>query len=199
MFTGIIQALGRLDSLNRKNFAELAIRMEPSAAVRIGDSVAVDGACLTVARVDGDRFTFDLSKESLALSRFADLGKGSVLNIELPLRMQDFLGGHLVSGHLDGTVRARAVRKGSGAATFSFTYTDHAWRRYLVHKGSVCLNGISLTLTQVQASSFSVEVIPHTLKATNLQHLRVGERVNVELDLIAKYLYNLQVRKTDDT
>ena len=199
MFTGIIQTQARLESLNRRDFVELTVAMEPPAEVRLGDSVAIDGACLTVARMEGDRFAFQLSKETLSLSRFADLGRGTFLNVELPLRMQDFLGGHLVSGHLDGTARSRAVRRGSGAATFSFTYTDTGWRRYLVHKGSVSINGISLTLTRVEASYFSVEVIPHTLEATNLKHLRVGERVNVELDLIAKYLYNLQLRKSHDS
>jgi len=195
MFTGIVQTTGTLVSLKRGAPAGLTVRLAPPRPVAVGDSVAVNGACLTLVQGEEDRLRFDLSRETLSLSHFTDLRAGAVLNIELPLRLDDVVGGHLVSGHLDGTVRVRGLGRGGGDRVLGFTYTDPSWRRFLVPKGSVSLNGVSLTLVEVRDTSFSVAVIPHTWKTTNLGGLRVGERVNVELDLIAKYLYNLQLSK----
>lgn len=193
MFTGIILKMGKLVSLEKKNPIALTIETGPLAHVKIGDSVAVNGACLTVVAFDGNKCQFHLSDETLKLSNFSDLTRGSYVNLELPLTMRDFLGGHLVSGHLDGVVRIKSLQKQSGSTTFSFTYQDREWRKFLVHKGSVALNGISLTLSGVRESFFSVEVIPHTLETTNLKYKKIGERVNLELDLIGKYLYNLKL------
>jgi riboflavin synthase len=193
MFTGIILKTGKLVSLNKKDPIILTIETGPLEHVKIGDSVAVNGACLTVVAFDGNKCQFHLSDETLKLSNFNDLTRGSYVNLELPLTMQDFLGGHLVSGHLDGVVRVKSVQKRPGSWAFSFTYRDSQWRKFLVHKGSVALNGISLTLSEVRESFFSVEVIPHTLETTNLKFEKIGERMNLELYLIAKYLYNLKL------
>jgi riboflavin synthase len=194
MFTGIILKMGKLVSLERKQAITLTIETGLLENVKIGDSVAVNGACLTVVEFNGNRTrcTFNLSRETLKLSNFADLSKGSYVNLELPLTLQDFLGGHLVSGHLDGVVRVRGIQKKGAGATFSFTYQDSQWRKFLVYKGSVTLNGVSLTLTEVKPTFFSVEIIPHTLESTNLKYVKIGERINLELDLIGKYLYNLR-------
>ena len=193
MFTGIILKMGKLVSLEKKDPITLTIETGPLGQVKIGDSVAVNGACLTVVAFDGNECRFHLSDETLRLSNFSDLTRGSYVNLELPLTMQDFLGGHLVSGHLDGVVRVKSMQKRPGSWTFSFTYGDRQWRKFLVHKGSVALNGISLTLSEVRESFFSVEVIPHTLETTNLEYTKIGERMNLELDLIGKYLYNLKL------
>lgn len=196
MFTGIISHMGTLVSLNTAGAPELAVAIDfKEERVMVGDSIAVNGACLTLVERSDNRYHFNLSRESLKLSNFSDLSKGSHLNIELPLRMQDFLGGHLVSGHLDGVARLKSLKKQSGSTRFSFVYQQRDWQKYLIHKGSVTLNGVSLTIAEVTGSTFAVEVIPHTLATTNLQWLRNGERVNLELDLIAKYLYNLSTSK----
>ncbi|MCP5052867.1 MAG: riboflavin synthase [bacterium] len=194
MFTGIILKMGKLVSLEKKSKISLTIGTGPLERVKIGDSVSVNGACLTVVDFDTKqgRCRFNLSKETLGLSNFSDLPKGSYVNLELPLTLDDFLGGHLVSGHLDGVARVKSIRQKGDSATYSFTYRDREWRKFLVYKGSVTINGISLTLSEVKQTHFSVEVIPHSLESTNLKYLKIGERVNVELDLMGKYLYNLR-------
>ena len=116
----------------------------------------------------------------------------SAFNIELPVTPSGFLGGHLVSGHIDGTVRLRSVNKSAGNSRFTFTFIEREWRKFIIERGSVALNGVSLTVAEVSASWFAVEIIPQTMATTNLARLRVGERVNIELDLIGKYLYNFQ-------
>lgn len=191
MFTGIVLKVGKLVGLDRKNPPTLTVETGPLERVKIGDSVAVNGSCLTVVSMDGDKCTFNVSAETIKLSTFGDLPKGSYVNLELPLTLNDFLGGHLVSGHLDGVVRVKAIRKRGDGTTFSFTYQNSDWRKFLVHKGSVTVNGISLTISEVSDTFFSVEVIPHTLASTNLKYVKIGERINLELDLIGKYLYNL--------
>lgn len=191
MFTGIVLKMGTFVSLERGGAPTLTVDIGELERVKLGDSVAVNGSCLTVVEMKGGRYKFNLSGETLRLSNFGDLSRGSYLNIELPLTLQDFLGGHLVSGHLDGVVRVKAITKGAGSTKFSFVYRDRQWKRYLIHKGSVTLNGVSLTLSEVKSSYFSVEIIPHTLAGTNLKYVKVGERVNLELDMIGKYLYSL--------
>lgn len=194
MFTGLTLKMGKFIALEHGSPPELAIDIIDGAGferVRIGDSVAVNGACLTVVAVNGAIYRFNLSRETLRLSNFADLSRGGYVNLELPLTLQDFLGGHLVSGHLDGVARVRSSAPSGGGARLSLVYREREWRRFIINKGSVTLNGVSLTVSEIKSSYFSVEVIPHTLASTNLKYLRVGERVNLELDLLGKYLYNL--------
>ncbi|MDQ1354564.1 MAG: riboflavin synthase [Acidobacteriota bacterium] len=191
MFTGIILKMGKFISLERKTSPTLTIDAGELANVKIGDSVAVNGACLSVVEKAQNLYKFNLSQETLQLSNFGDLTRGSYVNIELPLTLQDFLGGHLVSGHLDGVARVKAIGAGAGSTKFSFVYRDRQWKKFLIHKGSVTINGISLTISEVKSSYFSVEIIPHTLETTNLKYLKIGERVNLELDMLAKYLHNL--------
>lgn len=183
--------MGKFISLERKTSPTLTIDAGELTNVKIGDSVAVNGACLTVVEKAQNLYKFNLSQETLQLSNFGDLTRGSYVNIELPLTLQDFLGGHLVSGHLDGVARVKAISAGAGSTKFSFVYRDRQWKKFLIHKGSVTINGISLTISEVKSSYFSVEIIPHTLETTNLKYLKIGERVNLELDMLAKYLHNL--------
>jgi len=190
MFTGIILKMGKFVSLERKRNITLSIEADPLENVKIGDSTAINGACLTVVEINNTLYKFNLSEETLRFSNFGDLTHGSYINIELPLTLQNFLGGHLVSGHLDGVVRVKAINKGNGGTTFSFIFQESQWKKFLIHKGAVTLNGISLTLSEVKSSYFSVEIIPHTMESTNLKYVKIGERVNLELDMIGKYLYN---------
>ena len=195
MFTGIILKMGRLVSLEKKNPLTLTVATGPLAPVRIGDSVAVNGACLTVVAFDGNQCRFHLSEETWERSHFSDLTNGSYVNLELPLTLQDFLGGHLVSGHLDGVARLKSRQKRGSSTTFSFTYRHREWKKFFIPKGSVTVNGISLTVSELRESFFSVEVIPHTLETTNLKYAKIGERMNIELDLLGKYLYNFRLDK----
>ncbi len=194
MFTGIIFKTGKLVSLLNKDFWQLTLQSDLPEEVKIGDSIAVNGTCLTLTESGGDKYTFNLSGETQKLSTFSDLSRGSELNLELALRMNDFLGGHLVNGHIDGTARVKAISKSKHSNKFNFVYQDRNWEKFIVLKGSIAINGISLTISEISGLSFSVEVIPHTLKSTNLKWLKVHERVNIELDLMGKYLYNLTLK-----
>lgn len=190
MFTGLIATTAALVSLEKKNRPVLTIRAALDRPLAVGDSVAVNGVCLTLIEKKKDLLRFNLAAPTLLLSNLGDLPIGSPLNIELPLTLNDLLGGHLVSGHIDGTVRLRSLRKGDPSSRLAFTFSDRQWRKFIVERGSVALNGVSLTVAEVSASWFAVEIIPQTLAATNLGLLRVGERVNIELDQIGKYLFN---------
>lgn len=195
MFTGLVQYRGSLIALSRRSPMELTVRASLPASVLIGDSVAVNGACLTVIRIEESVYAFNLSEETLKMSHFADLVLGSPLNLELAMTLADRLGGHLVSGHLDGTARLKGIQKGSGSSRLSFLCGDRNWMKQMIPKGSIAVNGVSLTISELKGSEFRVDVIPHTLESTNLRDLRIGERVNIELDLLGKYLYNFYLTR----
>lgn len=192
MFTGIVSEPGNFISLEKSGEPVLTIEIDFEENVKTGDSVAVNGACFTLIEKKGKNHLFNVSFETLKKTNFNDLKKGDKMNIELPLTLNDFVSGHLVSGHIDGTARTRNISRGKGSIKFTFTFSDTGWRKYIVHKGSISVNGISLTVTEICSSFFSVEILPITLDKTNLKYLKVGERVNIELDLIGKYLYNLK-------
>ncbi len=194
MFTGLIAATATLVSLEKKNRPVLTIRAALDRPLKIGDSVAVNGVCLTLIGQKKDLLRFNLAAPTLRLSNLQDLPVGSLLNIELPVTPSSLLSGHLVSGHIDGTARLRSLNKGDPSSRFTFTFSEREWRKFIVARGSIALNGVSLTVVQVSASWFAVEIIPQTLAATNLRLLRPGARVNIELDQIGKYLYNFHKR-----
>jgi len=195
MFTGIVAATAALVKLERKNRPVLTIRAALDKPLAVGDSLAVNGVCLTLIEKQGDLLRFNLAAPTLKLSNLGDLPAGAPLNIEFPVAADGLLGGHLVSGHIDGTVRVRALNKGDQNSRFEFTFREREWRKFIVERGSVALNGVSLTVSDVGESWLAVEIIPQTLAATNLRLLRVHERVNIELDQIGKYLYNFLKRK----
>ncbi len=195
MFTGIVSKLGNYVSFEKSGNPVLIIEIDLEENVKNGDSVAVNGACLSLIEKKGKNYLFNISQETLKKTNFSDHKKGDKMNVELPLTLNDFVSGHLISGHIDGTARTRNISRGKGSVKFTFTFSDTGWRKYIVHKGSVSVNGISLTITEISSSFFSVEVLPITLDETNLKYLKVGERVNIELDLIGKYLYNLRSGK----
>jgi riboflavin synthase len=190
MFTGLIVATAVLVRLEKKNRPVLTIRAALDKPLAVGDSLAVNGVCLTLIEKSNDLLRFNLAAPTLRLSNLGDLPAGTFLNIEFPVAANGLLGGHLVSGHIDGTVRVRAINKGDQNSRFIFTFRERDWKKFLILRGSVSLNGVSLTVSEISASWFAVEIIPHTLASTNLQSLRIGQQVNIELDLIGKYLYN---------
>jgi len=192
MFTGLIAATVALVRLEKKNPPVLTVRAALDKPLAVGDSLAVNGVCLTLIESKGDLLSFNLAAPTLRLANLGDQPAGAPLNIEFPLAANGLLGGHLVSGHIDGTVRVRAVNKGRQNSRLLFSFQDREWKKFLIRRGSVALNGVSLTISEISASWFAVEIIPHTLSSTNLQFLRIGQRVNIELDLIGKYLFNFQ-------
>lgn len=191
MFTGIVQEMGQAIAVRHEESAvELTIRADLTSALEVGASVAMDGVCQTVTTLTGDRFTVFAMQETLARTTFGSLTVGSAVNLELPLRAGDPLGGHIVQGHVDGLATVSAVTSRPDSTLLEFRVPDHL-RQYLVAQGSVALAGVSLTLVEVSGGDASVALIPHTLEATNLGRLRGGDPINVEVDVLAKYVERL--------
>ena len=192
MFTGLIEDTGRVAGFQRRNEAGILIieTALPTAEIAHGDSVAVHGACLTVTGKASTSLTFDVSPESMSRTTIGSLRNGSRVNLERALRVGDRLGGHIVSGHVDCVGQLSRSEERSGNHQLHFTLPpEHA--RYLVEKGSVTIDGISLTVNAVTKDGFSVNIIPHTYSATTLGQLGNGDRVNIETDIIGKYVERL--------
>jgi len=188
VFTGIVEEMGTVLALEPGQGGSARIRIGATkvlAGLEVGDSVAVNGACLTVVELDDHSWCADAVAETLSRTNLADLATGDRVNLERALRMGDRLGGHLVQGHVDG------VGTLVSAAPDLVVALPEGLARYLVPKGSVTVDGVSLTVVEAGSAHFSVAVIPHTAKVTTLGQRRVGERVNLELDLIAKYVERL--------
>jgi riboflavin synthase len=192
VFTGITAALGSIRRLTRRG-EDALIEIETALEmgdVRIGDSIAVSGACLTVTTLAGGGFTADVSAETLDRTTLATAKAGDRVNLEKSLRIGDPLGGHIVLGHVDGvgTIRERTVR--SRSVVFGFE-VDPGLSRYIVEKGSIAVDGISLTVNRCEKSVFYVTIIPHTAAGTTLGIKSVSERVNIETDILARYVEKL--------
>jgi len=193
MFTGIVQAVGtvaRIDVRGGDARVEIAAGELALADVAIGDSIAVNGVCLTAVARGNDSFAADVSTETLARTSLGRLRAGSRVNLEKALALGDRFGGHLVSGHVDGLATLRA-REGAGRSTQFRLAAPTAPAKYIAAKGSVCLDGVSLTVNTVAGAEFDVNVVPHTLAVTTLGEWQVGSEVNLEVDLIARYLERL--------
>lgn len=191
MFTGLVADLGEVLSLERDGRgARIALATRLGDELREGDSVAVNGVCLTATAVGNGRFAADAMLETLTRSSLGELQVGSAVNLELPLRADARLGGHIVQGHVDATANLRAAREEGFARVLSFT-SGEAILRYLVEKGSVAVDGVSLTVSAVDPRGFEVSLIPETLRRTNLGRLDVGARVNLEVDVLAKHVERL--------
>lgn len=193
MFTGIIEAVGRIAALEPKG-ADLRVRIECGALdladLQAGDSVAVSGVCLTAIELTGDGFWADVSAETLARTIFGDLQAGSPVNLEKALTPTTRLGGHLVSGHVDG-VGTLVERRLEGRSERMRIQVPPHLARYIAEKGSICVDGVSLTVNAVDGAVFDINIVPHTLRATTLGEFRQGRRVNLEVDIIARYLERL--------
>ena len=181
MFTGIVQAVGRIEKLHP---LQVAAGHLPLADVRIGDSICVQGCCLTVVKKAKGRLWFDVSRETLRVT--AGLDRAGEVNLEKSLGLGDKLGGHLVTGHVDGVGLVLKYLNG-----FLQVKAPAALSRYIARKGSICIDGISLTVNRVHGNTFEVNLIPHTLKVTTLKRLVRGSKVNLEIDLLARYLERL--------
>lgn len=195
MFTGIVDHCG---VIREREANGTGLRLHVGCAFRdlaLGESVAVDGACLTVTSQTTEGFWCDLSEETLRLTRVPFYGVGSRVNLERALRMGDRLGGHIVSGHVDKTVRVLGRESQGDFVVFRFGPFAPADRGYLVPKGSIGINGVSLTLNEVKADEVAVTLIPHTLEITNLSDLKAGDTVNIEFDWMTKLILN-DVRQT---
>jgi riboflavin synthase len=189
MFTGLIEAIGEVKEIRRAGSgATLMLRMPPSFSdCSPGDSIAVDGACLTITGIRGDLSSLDVSIETLGRSTLGELKAGGAVNLERAMRLSDRLGGHLVSGHVDGTGILRRIER-KGRSWLIQISLDPSLGRYLIEKGSIAVDGISLTVNTCMEDSFSVAVIPETMRKTTLLRKSAGDAVNIEIDMIAKYI-----------
>ncbi len=192
MFTGLVKEVGELGWLRRnEKMVQMLLRAPRTAArARIGESVAVNGCCLTVTARRDDQMMFDLLAESLERTNLGDLKPGDPVNLERALRLDGRLGGHFVQGHVDCTARVLATEKKGADLRLDLELPPES-ARYVVFKGSVTVNGVSLTVADVQEKQFTVWIIPHTAEETNLGDLQPGDRVNLEFDIIAKYVERL--------
>ena len=193
MFTGIIEGVGRLGSTEPLG-GDVRLRIEagtlPFEGVRLGESIAVNGVCLTVIDFDAHGFSADASNETLALTTLGDLAPGAAVNLERALRPGDRLGGHLVSGHVDGVGEVLSVHDDARAQRWRFRMPP-GLSRYVAKKGSICVDGVSLTVNAVDGDGFEVALVPHTVAHTAFAHARVGDAVNLEVDTVARYVERL--------
>jgi riboflavin synthase len=189
LFTGLIQDVGKIQSIDRRGGG---IRLTISSqldlnAAKIGDSISVEGVCLTVVNFSGHTLTVEVSPETLRRTTLSSAKEGQPVNLETALRMSDPMGGHLVAGHVDGTGEIIAAVPEGNSIRYRFRVPREIGR-FLIEKGSVAVDGISLTVMECHEQEFSVSVIPHTAQATTLGKKKAGDRVNLENDLIAKYV-----------
>lgn len=200
MFTGIIEEVGRVRSLRRgaKSFTLEVEASKVMEGTQIGDSIATNGVCLTVTSLTGRGFTADVMPETVSRTALGELVAGSPVNLERALQLQTRLGGHIVSGHIDGTGRI-ANRRQDDTALWLTVECDSKMLRYVIEKGSVTLQGVSLTVARVDERSFAVSLIPHTQAATTLHEAKVGDLVNIENDIIAKYVEKLLGHTSDES
>ncbi|MFT5700556.1 MAG: riboflavin synthase [Desulforhopalus sp.] len=196
MFTGIIAGVGKV--VGRRNTGGgRAFDLEADFDIsepEEGESIAVNGVCLTAYNIHGRHFTADVSPETLSRTKLGDIGPGVSVNLERALRLSDRLGGHMVSGHIDCTALVSSKKAVGDYTIFNFTLpVEHG--RYIIEKGSITIDGVSLTVNSCDRGTFSVSIIPHTLKTTTLGLLKVGSKVNIEVDIIGKYVEKLLAPK----
>jgi riboflavin synthase len=190
MFTGLVEETGRVESAERTPTGAMKLRLRARVVLedlREGDSIAVNGCCLTATSRDGDVLDFDLLAETLDKTSFGQAAPGARVNLERSLRVGDRMGGHFVSGHVDATGTVRAMSR-EGADWVIRIDVPPAFQHYLVYKGSIAIDGVSLTVAGLDDSGFHVCLIPHTLEVTNLGERKPGDKVNLEFDLLAKYV-----------
>ncbi|MFT6624657.1 MAG: riboflavin synthase [Cycloclasticus sp.] len=198
MFTGIIQAIGKIKRVEqRQGDVRLTVATHDLdlSDAKLGDSIAVNGVCLTAIELTSGQFVADVSNETLSTTTMGRIKAGLAVNLECALQAQTRLGGHLVSGHVDGV--GQVLEKKADARSVRFTFSvPPELARYVAQKGSICIDGISLTVNSVDDVSFSVNIVPHTLDKTSLGKTHVGDWVNLEVDVIARYLERLMMGNT---
>ena len=185
MFTGIIEELGKIQEItSNKVIIECVSVLE---GVKLGDSIAVNGVCLTVTGLTTTSFTADISQETFNVTSFNNLKSGSFVNLERAMKADGRFGGHIVSGHVDGLAKFIDVRKTGDFYEFKFRLSSEQ-EKYAIKKGSITINGISLTIADIDKDEIKLAIIPHTFENTNLKFLKIGDFVNIEVDLVAKYI-----------
>ncbi len=191
MFTGLVEVTGKVRGLERGEMSRLTVSAgDVSTGARVGDSVSVNGVCLTVNEARDGELVFYAMPETLQRTALGGLAEGGLVNLERAMSVESRFGGHIVQGHVDGVGKVLAVREEGGAEIWEFEAPDSVLR-YTVEKGSICVDGISLTVVTVGEGSFTVSILPQTRAATNLRVLEVGDRVNLEADVIGKYVERL--------
>ena len=192
MFTGLVEDLGTVVSVDRDGEgAVLTVASRLAPQIGEGDSVAVNGVCLTATAIEGDRFGFDVMLESLRRSSLGEIAEGSKVNLELALRADARLGGHIMQGHVDGVGTVAGLADDGFARVVTIEAASPELLRYVVEKGSIAVDGVSLTVSRVDDTSFDVSLIPETLERTNLGATTVGRTINLEVDVVAKYVEKL--------
>jgi len=198
MFTGIIQAQGSIKEIRSSNKGAVFVLNSNSldlSDVSIGDSIAVNGVCLTVTQLDKNYFSSDVSQETLNCTTFSQLKKGQNINLEKSLRLNQGVDGHIVSGHVDGVGKITLIAI-EGDSTRMKIKVDDNLVKYIVKKGSICINGVSLTVNEIDGNVFDVNIVPHTFSVTTLDELKVNSQVNIEIDIIARHIEQLLNHKT---
>ncbi len=192
MFTGIIEAVGTVNEIkSSEKGLSIQVSIPPSFDdVKVGDSISVNGVCLTAKTISPERFSADVSQETVSKTTLGGTKPGNTVNLERALRLSDRLGGHIVSGHIDGTAKLNDKRSEGESIRLRFSL-DKELLRYVITKGSIAIDGISLTVNEVIDSGFSVNIIPHTAQNTTILGKKVGDDVNIEVDVIGKYVERL--------
>ena len=192
MFTGIVEEIGTINNLVN---SVLTIQAEKVLTdIKLGDSIAVNGTCLTVVNFTESKFSVDLAPETLRRTTFGDLNPGDTVNLERALSANDRFGGHMVQGHVDATGRVISIRDEGDSSIFRISNPKRL-KPYLVEKGFIAIDGISLTIVKALTSSFTLSVIPYTRINTNLRDQQIGRKVNLEVDILAKYVENLMAQR----
>ena len=203
MFTGLIKTQGTIRRVDQRGDCMVTIAMSEPFVVEVGDSICCNGICLTAVKVNDNEFKVSLSAETMTRTSARDWAVGTIINLEPSLSVGDAMGGHFVSGHVDGLAHIVATEKSGDSTIWEFEVPPHL-ARFIAPKGSVTLDGVSLTVNDVKdtrgvagtpSTTFSVNIIPHTAKMTNFGRLKVGESVNLEIDMLARYVARLAERK----
>lgn len=191
MFTGLITARGQLRQITQRGDTDMVIAAPAGFPLSIGASIACNGICLTVVKIDGNDFTVQLSAETMRVTSAGQWREGALINLEPALAVGDRLGGHFVSGHVDGLATITSITPSGDSHVWEFE-APAALMKFIAPKGSVTLDGVALTVNEVSATGFTVNIIPHTAEVTSFGTHRAGERINLEVDLLARYVARLQ-------
>ena len=199
MFTGLIEEIGKIQEIKPKtNGIEIKVSAQKVLEdSQIGDSIAINGVCLTITELGDNYFKFDVSQETLDRSTFKYLKIGDYVNLERALRPSDRLGGHIVQGHVDTVGEIKSIITKGEHTEFVFTFPSK-YSNLIVEKGSIAIDGISLTINYIQDNSFSINIIPHTIQNTNLQFKNIGDKVNIEFDILGKYVNKILGKTTEN-
>ena len=193
MFTGLVENVAKIENIKITNLGARVSFCADFNEVKIGDSIAINGVCLTIVKIEQHTFFADIMKETLNLTNLKDLKAGCEINIERAMRLNDRLDGHIVSGHIDETAKVTLIKQDGFSKRMSFECNSEL----IIKKGSIAINGVSLTVTNVFDNGFEVSLIPATIENTNLKNLKVGDIVNIEYDLFAKYIQKFTQNKKE--